>query len=84
MNVNDKERVWGSWVESAKTNNIAKQIVDRFTNRPAIEFYDLETDPWELKNLANDRQYAERIARMEAELKNWMTQQGDKGAELDK
>jgi uncharacterized sulfatase len=37
-----------------------------------------------LKNLANDRQHAERIAQMEAELKKWMTQQGDKGAELDK
>lgn len=84
MNVNDKKRVWGSWVESAKTNSVAKEIVDRFTNRPAIEFYDLETDPWELENLASDRRHAERIARMEAELKKWMTQQGDKGAELDK
>jgi uncharacterized sulfatase len=84
MNINDRKRVWGSWVESAKTNGIAKEIVDRFTTRPPIEFYDLKTDPWELKNLANDRQHAERIAQMEAELKKWMTQQGDKGAELDK
>ena len=83
MNINDKKRVWGSWVEDARTNNIAKQIVDRFTNRPATEFYDLETDPWELNNLANDVQHAGRIARMETELKKWMRRQGDTGAALD-
>ncbi|MDR1523793.1 MAG: sulfatase [Tannerella sp.] len=84
MNVNDREQVWASWTESAKTNRIAKETVDRFTNRPAIEFYDLETDPWELKNLAGDAQYKNKIAEMKAELEKWMKQQGDKGAELDK
>ncbi|MDR1156523.1 MAG: sulfatase [Bacteroidales bacterium] len=84
MNVNDKEQVWASWTESAKAGGVAREIVNRFTTRPAVEFYDLETDPWELANLAGDRKHAERIAAMKAELGKWMQQQGDTGAELDK
>jgi uncharacterized sulfatase len=84
MNVNDREQVWASWVESAQTDNAAKETVNRFTTRPAVEFYDLETDPWEQKNLAGNVQYQNKIAEMKAELEKWMQQQGDKGAELDK
>ncbi|MDR1102750.1 MAG: sulfatase [Tannerella sp.] len=84
MNVNDTEQVWASWTESAGTGSVARETVNRFTIRPAIEFYDLETDPWELTNLAGDRLHAKRIAEMKIELEKWMQQQGDRGAELDK
>ncbi|MDR1864548.1 MAG: sulfatase [Bacteroidales bacterium] len=84
MNVRDREQVWASWVESAESDPHSKSIVNRFVRRPETEFYDLDADPWELNNLANDRQYAERISVMEAELKKWMLQQGDRGAEMDK
>jgi uncharacterized sulfatase len=83
MNMNNPNGVWSVWNEAAKTDLHAKAMIERFVHRPAIEFYDLQTDPWELKNLANDRQYVERIARMETELKKWMTQQGDTGASMD-
>jgi hypothetical protein len=43
----------------------------------------LQTDPWELNNLAPNRKYAKRIAKMEQLLKTWMLQQGDKGASMD-
>jgi len=58
--------------------------VNRFTTRPAIEFYDLQSDPWELHNLAADPAHAARIANMRAALTAWMTQQGDTGANMDK
>ncbi len=83
MNIKDRTQVWASWLESADVDPQAKNLVDRFETRPAIEFYDLEEDPWELNNLAADPQYAERIVTMESELKKWMLQQGDKGAEMD-
>ncbi|MEG1585430.1 MAG: sulfatase [Bacteroidales bacterium] len=61
----------------------AKKLVDRYVRRPAIEFYDMEKDPWELNNLAEEKKYAERISRMKAELQKWMLQQGDTGADMD-
>ncbi|MDR0713507.1 MAG: sulfatase [Bacteroidales bacterium] len=84
MNVKDREQVWASWIESAGANAYAQSIVNRFVRRPEKEFYDLAADPWELKNLAGDSQYAEKISAMEAELKKWMLQQGDTGAEIDR
>ncbi len=83
MNINDREQVWACWLESAEKDPAAKALVDRFEKRPPMEFYDLKNDPWELKNLVNDKQYASRIATMEAELKQWMKQQGDKGTAMD-
>ena len=51
--------------------------------RPAVEFYDLKRDPWEMNNLAENRKYAKRIARMRAELERWMNQQGGRGELMD-
>ena len=58
-------------------------MVDRYLTRPAIEFYDLQEDPWELNNLASDPTQAGRIAIMRAALEAWMIQQGDRGALMD-
>ena len=74
---------WQSWVASARTDIHAKWLVDRFVKRPAIEFYDHETDPWELNNLAFNPDYQERIATMQKELYRWMDEQGDQGALMD-
>ncbi|MDR1666833.1 MAG: sulfatase [Bacteroidales bacterium] len=83
MNVKDREQVWASWMESAEAGERDRDIVHRFVHRPEREFYDLASDPWELNNLAGDSRYAESISLMESELKKWMLQQGDKGAEMD-
>ncbi len=75
--------VWNSWLATAKTDDYADFLTSRFMQRPEIEFYDLETDIWELDNLADKPEHAERIALMKAELEKWMEEQGDTGAELD-
>ncbi|MEY4385120.1 MAG: Choline-sulfatase [Verrucomicrobiota bacterium] len=56
----------------------------RYTKRPALELYDLEADPWELKNVANDQENAATIARLRAKLDAWMMQQGDKGDKTER
>ncbi len=84
MNVKDKDQVWASWLQSAETNSAAKTLVDKFEKRPAIEFYDLETDPWEMNNLAENKKYSKRILKMKKELYKWMEDQGDTGAAMDK
>ncbi len=46
-----------------------KRKVDAFLHRPKFELYDLENDPDELHNLAEDAAHAETLARMQAKLK---------------
>lgn len=76
--------LWDSWQEKAKVTEDARFITQRITNRPPVEFYDISTDPWELKNLAGDPAHAARIKTLTDELHRWMKQQGDEGAAMDK
>ena len=43
------------------------------------ELYDLENDPHEIKNLANDPKYAGVLKRHQKILADWITKTGDKG-----
>jgi uncharacterized sulfatase len=68
---------WRTWLEEAKTNPAAAAIVKRFVERPAEELYNLKADPHEMHNLADDPKQKPRLAAMNAELTQWMKQQGD-------
>ena len=52
--------------------------------RPAVELYDLQTDPWELSNLAAKPEQAGTIARLHSQLDAWMKQQGDEGDKTER
>lgn len=82
MNPADKG-IWNSWIVSAKSDEYARFLTDRFVKRPALELYDLENDEWELNNIADDPEQDGRIAVMQAELNNWMSRQGDRGIQMD-
>lgn len=84
MNPVEERHAYTSWLKKAETDPRAKILTDRIAKRPAIEFYDIQADPYELNNLADDRKYEKQIQRMRKELEKWMEQQGDKGAEMDK
>lgn len=75
--------VWPAWKRAAENDERASYLCDRFVHRPAVEFYDLKKDPWELHNLAGEKKYQARIAEMRAELEKWMEEQGDTGAAMD-
>jgi len=45
--------------------------------RPAIEFYNVKEDPYELNNLAYDAQYRPKIAQHFSALSEWMEQTDD-------
>jgi len=47
--------------------------------KPAEEFYDLDDDPHEIKNLAADPGHAEELARHRAILAEWIAATGDRG-----
>ena len=70
---------WGSWVRDSATDINAERLVNRYVNRPAIELYDLDQDPYELQNLAGLPEYRKISRRLDARLKQWMAEQGDHG-----
>lgn len=47
--------------------------------KPLEELFDTANDPWELKNLAEDPEYAEKLEEMRNALAEWQKIYGDKG-----
>ena len=72
-----------SWQEDAKTAPKLAARVEWLFKRPAEELYDIQSDPYEMKNLAADPEYASIKTRLREQLDAWMTQQGDKGMETE-
>jgi uncharacterized sulfatase len=68
---------WGSWVNRAKTDPKAAVLVDRYEHRKPEEVYDLESDPFELNNVANDPAHAATLAELREKVKQWRVQQGE-------
>ncbi|MFT4204228.1 MAG: sulfatase [Chitinophagaceae bacterium] len=84
MNLGNKNLAWTTWVEKATTSEPDKKRVERIAHRPPKEFYDVVKDPYELNNLAREPQYQELIQKYENQLLQWMEDQGDQGASMDK
>jgi hypothetical protein len=47
---------------------------------PVEEFYDTQTDPWEIRNLAADVQHRGDLQRLRIALDGWLDEVGDMGA----
>lgn len=76
----DSGGCWESWRARATAGDeFAAARVRLYQHRPAEEFYDLEADPYELHNLAEEAKYREQMDKMRAELLAWMLKQGDRG-----
>ncbi|MCK5277021.1 MAG: sulfatase-like hydrolase/transferase, partial [Cyclobacteriaceae bacterium] len=69
---------WDSWDELAKTNISASSIIEKYYQRPAEEFYDLQNDPDEQNNLIGYEKYKKQTYEMRKLLDEWMNEQGDK------
>lgn len=70
---------WFSWLNQALSDEFAKERVHAYQNRPSEEFYDINNDPMQLNNLANDAHYAGVIAEHRKVLNQWRTEQQDQG-----
>jgi N-sulfoglucosamine sulfohydrolase len=75
--------VWGEWKQAAKTNANAAQLLSRVMTRPVEELYDLQEDPWEMKNLATEPAQAAVKTELSTELDRWMKRQGDLGMQAE-
>lgn len=56
------------------------QMLQMADTRPPEELYDMQNDPWELKNLAGDPYYSDMLDRMRGNLHEWIEETGDLGA----
>ena len=71
-----ERRLW-SGIRARGETMIGPRTVDQFLHRPRLELYDLETDPWETKNLAYDSAHRGRAETMAKELVDRLTAQDD-------
>ncbi len=75
--------LWRSWVKAAETDDLARKQIGRLIERPAVQLFDLQQDPSELRNLADKPELQAVRQQLESRLRDWMTQQGDPGAALE-
>lgn len=74
---------WPTWVEAAKADPFAQETVQRYQWRPAEELYDVVNDPYELNNLADEKNLRSIKNDLRLRLLRWMDEQGDKGQETE-
>ena len=83
MSTHPKRDWWASWKEKAATDEFARGQVERYQHRPGEELYDIVSDPFQTRNLADDPKYAGEKAALRAKLLQWMERQGDRGQETE-
>ncbi len=67
------------WLARAKSDEKASALVRNYLRRPAEELYDIQSDPHQLSNVAEETTNTELLKQMRENLDVWMKQQGDKG-----
>lgn len=83
QNTETKTPLFKSWLKKGETDAFAREQAERYLHRPAVELYDLQNDPNELKNLADQPAQSANLARLRAALDAWMKQQGDEGTKTE-
>jgi N-sulfoglucosamine sulfohydrolase len=68
---------WQDVWRKGKDAQYGPRTVGEYINRAEFELYDLRTDPWESKNLASDPEYAEVLAELQREMRNFQMRTSD-------
>ena len=73
-------KLYEGWLDETQNNPVRHEQVLRYRIKPKIELYNIQNDPYELNNLAEES-FARKIIheRLLPELKSWMRRQGDEG-----
>jgi uncharacterized sulfatase len=69
--------------KAAAGDATAKRLVHAYHHRPAVELFDLKTDPLEMTNLAGQTDLKKVETHLRAELAAWMKAQGDEGVAME-
>lgn len=76
-NVLDHSATWKSWMAAAREQPALRERMLALIHRPAEELYDLESDAFELRNLAGEAAHAATLEALRAQLLGWMRSEGD-------
>ena len=76
-NVVGHSQTWESGKVAARTDAAIAARMKAYLYRPKDELYDLESDPEQLVNLAEEPAHAQRTADMRAQLRRWMEENAD-------
>jgi len=76
-NVIEFSLAWKSWIALARENPQVRARMEGFVRRPSEELYDLEADPFELVNLAENPQFQVQRDELKIRLLEWMRREGD-------
>lgn len=74
---------WPSWVFASTNDEDILDKTTRYMKRPYEELYNVQNDPNELSNLADQKQMKKIKKNLSRALDKWMEVQGDPGAEID-
>ena len=68
-------------IRKAEQSGEMSKVMEIFSSdrKPVEELYDLETDPHEINNLANNPVHAKKLAELKKELADWQFRVGDIG-----
>lgn len=76
-------RAWQEWLGKAQTDPAAQAKVDRVVKHPEFELYDIQNDPWELNNLADNPEHTQKLGEMHEQLKADMEKLKDAFSTVD-
>jgi N-sulfoglucosamine sulfohydrolase len=68
---------WPAMTEAAEHDPVVAERVRFYLERAPEELYDLEADPFGLRNLAGDPAHAEALDDFRGRLRDWMIEHGD-------
>ena len=76
-------KAWREWLKKAQTDPRAQAKIDRVVKHPEFELYNINNDPWELNNLADNPEYTKKLWEMHAQLKAEMEKLNDAFSTVD-
>jgi N-sulfoglucosamine sulfohydrolase len=71
--------IYQNWIKATENDPEMRYYIMRYTRRPKEELYDVENDPYEINNLAENPEFDSVKSSLIKELGHWMKVQGDEG-----
>lgn len=72
------DSIYGAYRHLQRMVRTERWKLIRYPHVQKTQLFDIQSDPWERKNLADDPKYADVVKDMTARLKAWMRKTGDK------